>query len=258
MILSKSQDNSVEWKVNALLMAGRQAQAFAKKEHPSSTIENRFSPWSPNRLQNNEPANYPETCPEGDEEELKEDQAATPEESSENEHIKSLESKIADLKQELHRVRTEAFETGYLQGKSETQESLQGQYTLLDGYLRSLKDIKIDVSDFVTYIENLAFHIAKDVICFAQEDVQYYQGIFNQAVDLIKPQTNQNISIHVNPEVIGFISNRLENTGHYFDIYPDQNLNIGDIRILCGHSEVEHISKDKLADIFSKLRQSNG
>jgi hypothetical protein len=257
MTLSKNEFDNIEWKMNALLMAGRQARAYAKKDLVAAQLKSEFVPCKLHRV------DMPKT---GDAEvgreiaehiEASDEAVMMPQLTEDQRRIRELEENLKTLQEESAQQSEERFEAGYLQGKQETQDSLQAQYSMLDAYLKELQDIKVDFGPFMKYIEELGYGLAQAVIRFSASDADYYRRLIKHAMDSISIDGNQEITIVVNPQVQGFLNGRLADIGPQSRLVVDQNLELGDLKILMGFSEVEEIAQEKLLHAFSQLKQSH-
>jgi hypothetical protein len=270
MILSSNQSeepsterDNVEWKLNALLMAGKQAKNYARHVTNAGVKEQTFAPWVPQRLYNSDQkveqilqglasanekkAHIPRS------EELEQEQTVVL--SEEEIKIQQLEARISDLEVEKQNLEKERYEEGYTQGKQDTQHSLEAQYVMLDGLMRKLCDIRIDVKDYVGYIETLALELARVVLRQSALEVEYYRHLVREGIEMLGPATQQELSLYVNPDAQKMLEGRLDDLGLKVTIFPDQHLDIGDLRLVFGYTEIEELMNQKLAIAFDRLSQ---
>ncbi len=270
MILSSNQSeepntirDNIEWKLNALLMADKQAKHYARHTTEADVKEQSFSPWMPQRLNNPDQkteqslhglasTNQEEALIQGSVE-LEQEQAAVL--SEEEIKIQQLEARISILEEEKQNLSTERYEEGYTQGKQDTQHSLEAQYAMLDGLMRKLGDIRIDIKDYVGYIETLALELARGVLRQSASEVEYYRHLIREGIDLLEPSSELELKLYVHPDAQKFLEGRLNDLGLKVAIFPDQHLDVGDLRLVFGYTEIEELMTQKLATAFNRLSQ---
>jgi flagellar biosynthesis/type III secretory pathway protein FliH len=271
MILSSNQsdetsieNDNVEWKVNALLMAGKQAKKYARQAIEADVTKQGFAPWVPQRLYNSDekveqslqdlaPASEKESGILGSED-LEQEQAIVL--SDEEIKIQQLEVRISDLEEEKQKLAIERYEEGYTQGKQDTQHSLESQYAMLDGLMRKLGDIRVDIKDYVGYVETLALELARGVLRQSASEVEYYRHLVREGIEMLGPASQQELSLYVNPDTQKMLEGRLDDLGLEVTILPDPHLDLGDLRLVFGCTEIEELMTQKLAMAFDRLSQS--
>lgn len=255
--------DNIEWKLNALLMANKQAKHYARHATEGNVIEQSFAPWMPKRLNNIDQKAEQSlpglTSPEEEEaliqgsEEL--EQENTKNLSEEGIIIQQLEARISNLEEEKQKLETERYEEGYTQGKQDTQHSLEAQYAMLDGLISKLGDIQIDIKDYIGYIETLALELARGVLRQSASGVEHYRQLVREAMEMFDPAAQQELKLYVHPDAQNMLEGRLDDLGLKVAIFPDQHLDLGDLRLVFGYIEIEELMTQKLVKAFDRLTQ---
>jgi len=255
--------DNIEWKLNALLMADKQAKHYARHSTEDNVIEQSFSPWIPKRLNNFDQKaeqSLQRLAPTDDEElstqeseDLEQEQTIVL--SEEEIEIQKLQARISHIEEEKQKLKTECYEEGYNQGKQDTQHSLEAQYAMLDGLIGKLGDIKIDIKDFVGYIETLALELTRGVLRQSALEVEHYRQLIREAMEMFEPTAQQELKLYVHPDAQNMLEGRLDDLGLKVAIFPDHNLDLGDLRLVFGYTEIEELMTQKLLSAFDRLTQ---
>jgi flagellar biosynthesis/type III secretory pathway protein FliH len=272
MILSRKQpentnsvSKNIEWKLNALLMADRQAKHYVRQPAEGNVLEQIFSPWMPKRLYefDHKGEHSLQGLTSTDEEELnnqgpdKIEQEQTVVLTEEEIKIQKLEKQISNLEEENHQLKKQCYEEGYAQGKQDTQHSLKAQYAMLDGLISKLGNIQIDIKDYVGYIETLALELARGVCRQSASNVEHYKHLIHEAFKIFESDAQHELKLYVHPDARNMLEGRLEDLGQKVAIYPDQHLQIGDMRLVLGYTEIEEIMTQKMNYVFDRLTKKD-
>jgi len=73
---------------------------------------------------------------------------------------------------------------------------------------------------------------------------------------MLGPASQQELSLYVNPDTQKMLEGRLDDLGLEVTILPDPHLDLGDLRLVFGCTEIEELMSQKLAMAFDRLSQS--
>lgn len=257
--MSEHKPATVEWKLNALLLADRQARAYARKNLPATSGTAGFTPWHPRQialLAHHAAADAAAAAP------ATQSQPAPSAEAAPDEAVVTapaaselaLQEELAHLRRELEATAQRRFEEGHLLGKQETMQAFQARQQQLDELLAGLRDLRIDMDDFVAYLHALALALARAVLRHAvEQDASWYESIVREGLEVLDPGGQQPVILHVHPDVVPLLEAGLGTIGQALTLAPDARLAPGDLRLVCGHAEVEENLEDKLLLAFRSL-----
>jgi flagellar assembly protein FliH len=254
--LSDSGQAKVEWKLNDLLVANRQAREFASRQLADPDDNGAgFSPWMPRQLAGSRKS-LAEQGGEDAPDIASPAEAAVPEAepAADSAQVKALQDEIERLKQDLKAASRKRYEEGYEQGKQEVQQAMEDQRVVLEGLITGLQDARIDIRDYVAYVEGLSLALARAVVRqAAAQHPDYYQNLVRQGIELLNLSGEQEIRLYVHPDAVALVQAHLDTMESGLRLLPDTRLRMGDLRLACGHTEIEENVEEKLDAAFLEL-----
>jgi flagellar biosynthesis/type III secretory pathway protein FliH len=257
--LSESRNSRIDWKLNDLLKADRLARTYAQHSHePPELPQAGFSPWQPRQLDRPMAAEPPpaETGQTGMQDSPVQEEVIDVESENRNLHAE-LQAENQRLRRELEQVARTRFLEGVAKGKVEADAAVQVQLTALRELLEKLQDVHLDVSSFISYIENLALALARATVRqLVLRDEDYYRDLVRQALAALELHAHQDLQLFMNPDDMEAFKPALEGMSRALVFASDPSLERGDVRIVSGHTEIEENLQSRLDAAFASLTQA--
>ena len=250
---------SVSWRLNDLLKAGKKAKAFAAaswNHSPEAVVRGSFTQWQPTVL-STVPDGATETEPldAPDQEELVVVEEV-PEVLGTEEDIAEREAMVA--KTVADQAKRQAFEEGYERGKEEA--SNQAELTLgaaRDDFVsltQTLRAAQEDMTEFYQPLKKLALHLAEQLVRGELTlSSSAIERLTREALKDLEHQGEGPIVVHMNSTDVNKFTTSLDGELEGLDLRADDDLAQGSVQISIDDSAIEDLITHRLSILSEKL-----
>lgn len=239
--MSESGHPKVEWKLDALLRAGRQAKQYAlhplDRPTPGAGV---FAPWQPQVLRLlpqpalPEEKKQPDAVPPSVPDEGPARPAADPAE------LAALREENQSLRQQLEHATRQRFEEGLAQGRKLAADEYADRLMALQSLGVRLESAQLDLAPFVSYLEQLALTVARAAVRqVLLRDEDHFRYLVQHAISLLPLASRQDVQVFLSPQDLDDFREALLRGNPNLELRGDPDLERGDLRLASGHTEVE-------------------
>lgn len=260
MILS-DQTQSVSWRLNDLLKAGKKAKAFAAAswQPPEKLPESHsFSHWQPLVL---------DTVPEGiveteslDTEILPDQQEAEIEELPDAAELEqaAAEEQAMVAAAEAEQAKRDAFEEGYQrgieQGTADSEAKWAQAREAFVELTQSIRTAQDDMTEFYAPLKKLALHLAEQLVRGELTiSTAAVERLTKEALKDVEQQGEGPIVIHLHPLDVEKFSTHLNGELDGLDLRSDSDLSQGSVKVSIDDSAIEDLIEHRLAHLSEEL-----
>jgi flagellar biosynthesis/type III secretory pathway protein FliH len=260
MILSDP-TQSVSWRLNDLLKAGKKAKAFAAAswQTPSKEPESQgFSRWQPLVL---------DTVPEGaveteslDAEVLSDQQEAEIEELPDAAEFEqaAAEEQAMVAEAAAEQAKRDAYEEGYQrgieQGTADSEAKWAQAREAFVELTQSIRTAQDDMTEFYAPLKKLALHLAEQLVRgeLAVSSAAI-ERLTKEALKDVEQQGEGPIVIHLHPLDMEKFSSHLNGELDGLDLRSDHDLSQGSVKVSIDDSAIEDLIEHRLEHLSEKL-----
>ncbi len=260
MILS-DQTESVSWRLNDLLKAGKKAKAFAAaswqppEQEPES---NSFAHWQPLVL-DAVPEGVSETEPL-DVEVLDDQQEADIEalpDAAELEQAEADEQAMVAAAV-AEQAKTDAYDEGYQrgieQGTADSEAKWAQAREAFVALTQSIRTAQDDMTEFYAPLKKLALHLAEQLVRGELTlSSAAIERLTKEALKDVELQGEGPIVIHLHPLDVEKFSAHLNGELDGLDLRSDHDLSQGSVKVSIDDSAIEDLIEDRLEQLSEKL-----
>jgi flagellar biosynthesis/type III secretory pathway protein FliH len=260
MILS-DQTQSVSWRLNDLLKAGKKAKAFAAASWQPSEKEpesQSFSHWQPLVL---------DTVPEGaveteslDVETLPDQQEAEIEELPDAAELEqaAAEEQAMVAEAAAEQAKRDAYEEGYQrgieQGTADSEAKWAQAREAFVELTQSVRTAQDDMTEFYAPLKKLALHLAEQLVRGELTvSSAAIERLTKEALKDVEQQGEGPIVIHLHPLDMEKFSTHLNGELDGLDLRSDHDLSQGSVKVSIDDSAIEDLIEHRLEHLSEKL-----
>ena len=248
-------DESVSWRLNDLLKAGKKAKEFASatwSQPKENAVAADFTHWQPKVLDN---------LPEGARETESLDISGTDE--AEVEMVEEVAEPVVEepeitipmvAEEEMERAVRKAFAEGAEHGREEAEAQWQQSRDSFTELTQSLREAQSDMTEFYGPLKKLALHLAEQLVRGELTlSATAIERLTKEALKDVEQQGEGPIVIRLNPKDLEKFSLQLSGELDTVDMRADQELSQGSVRVSIDDSAIEDLIEHRLNSLSESL-----